>query len=179
MLKIKLIRFGKRNQPHYRMVVQEARTKRDGKYTAKLGHYAPTQDPKILEINLEEYKKWIAKGAQPTDTVAGLVKRFESGNPFPPKKKKPSKKQLAKANKAKETQAEKTEEPTKAETPEPDTQKEEKAEAPVKEEVKSEKPAEEKKPAKTEEKVKKEEKPVKTESKQEEKPKKKKVKETK
>jgi len=48
MLKIKLIRFGKKNQPHYRIVIQEARTKRDGKYTAKLGHYAPAQKPKIL-----------------------------------------------------------------------------------------------------------------------------------
>jgi len=96
MLKIKLIRFGKKNQPHYRIVVQEARTKRDGKYTAKLGHYAPAQEPKVLEINLEEYKKWMTKGAQPTETVASLVKRFETGNPFPPKKKRPSKKQLAK-----------------------------------------------------------------------------------
>jgi len=114
MLKIKLIRFGKRNQPHYRVVVQEARTKRDGKYTAKLGHYAPTQDPKILEINLEEYNKWIAKGAQPTDTVASLAKRFKSGNPFPPKKKKPSKKQLAKAKQAQEKPAK---EPDKAKKP--------------------------------------------------------------
>ncbi|MBU0576125.1 30S ribosomal protein S16 [Patescibacteria group bacterium] len=100
MLKIKLIRFGKKNQPHYRIVIQEARTKRDGKYTAKLGHYSPAQNPKILEINLEEYQKWVAKGAQPTETVASLIKRFESGNPFPPKKKKSSKKQLAKENKA-------------------------------------------------------------------------------
>jgi len=96
MLKIKLVRFGKRNQPHYRIVIQEARTKRDGKYTAKIGHYAPTQNPKILEINLEEYKKWLVKGAQPTETVASLAKRFESGNPFPEKKKGLSKKQIAK-----------------------------------------------------------------------------------
>lgn len=111
MLKIKLIRFGKRNQPHYRIVVQEARTKRDGKYSAKLGHYAPTQNPKLLKIDVEEYKQWIAKGAQPTETVASLFKRFESGNPFPPKTKRPSKKQLAKeaaAKSKKEDQAEKS-----------------------------------------------------------------------
>lgn len=108
MLKIKLIRFGKKNQPHYRIVVQEARTKRDGKYAAKLGHYAPAQEPKVLEINLEEYKKWMTKGAQPTETVASLVKRFETGNPFPPKKKRPSKKQLAKESKAKEESKEAT-----------------------------------------------------------------------
>lgn len=141
MLKIKLIRFGKRNQPHYRIVIQEARTKRDGKYTAKIGHYAPTQNPKILEINLEEYKKWLAKGAQPTETVASLAKRFESGTPFPPKKKKPSKKQLAKTKAAAEKPAEPVvkeepkEEPKKSEKPEV---KEEVKEAPKKEEKKAE-----------------------------------------
>jgi small subunit ribosomal protein S16 len=101
MLKIKLVRFGKKNQPHYRVVVQEARTKRDGKYTANLGHYAPTQEPKLLKIDLEAYQNWISKGAQPTETVTGLVKRFKSGNPFPPKKKRPSKKQLEKNKQAK------------------------------------------------------------------------------
>lgn len=118
MLKIKLIRFGKRNQPHYRIVVQEARTKRDSKYSAKLGHYAPTQNPKLLKIDVEEYEQWIAKGAQPTETVASLFKRFESGNPFPPKTKRPSKKQLAKdrANsEAKEEKAEVKKEAAKAE----------------------------------------------------------------
>lgn len=106
MLKIKLIRYGKKDQPHYRFVVQEAKTKRDGKYTAALGHYAPTQKPKLLEIDLEAYQAWLEKGAQPTETVASLVKRYQSGKPFPTKKKKPSKKQQTaaeKAKKAKET----------------------------------------------------------------------------
>lgn len=96
MLKIKLIRFGKKGQPHYRIVVQEARTKRDGKYTALLGHYAPAQSPKVLKLDLDLYKEWVNKGAQPTDTVASLAIRYESGTPFPAKKAKPSKKQLAK-----------------------------------------------------------------------------------
>lgn len=96
MLKIKLARFGKRHQPHYRIVVNEARDKRDGSYVAAIGQYAPTQTPKILEVNLEEYKNWIAKGAQPTETVEALVKRFESGNPFPEKKASLSKKAKAK-----------------------------------------------------------------------------------
>jgi len=100
MLKIKLARYGKRNQPHYRFVVTEARSKRDGKYTASLGHYAPTQSPKLLEIDVEAYKNWMAKGAQPTDTVAALIKRFQSGNPFPAKKKALSKKALAKVGQA-------------------------------------------------------------------------------
>lgn len=96
MLKIKLARFGKRKQPHYRIVINEARSKRDGAYVDILGHYAPTQQPKTLEIDVDAYKSWIKKGAQPTDTVASLVARYESGNPFPEKKPKLSKKAKAK-----------------------------------------------------------------------------------
>ena len=103
MLKIKLARFGKRHQPHYRLVVAEARSKRDGKYVEKVGHYAPTQQPKILEINVERYQYWLKQGAIPTDTVAALFKRYQSDNPFPPKKQKPSKKAKAKQEAAKET----------------------------------------------------------------------------
>ncbi|MBD3279533.1 MAG: 30S ribosomal protein S16 [Candidatus Pacebacteria bacterium] len=104
MLKIKLVRFGKRNQPHYRIVVQEAKTKRDGKYTAALGHYAPAQQPKVLELDLEAYKQWLQKGAQPTETVANLAKRAQSKQPFPPKKKTLSKKAKAKLAAAKQAQ---------------------------------------------------------------------------
>ncbi len=126
MLKIKLARFGKKNQPHYRIVVNEARSKRDGAYTALLGHYAPTQTPKLLQIDMKEYKAWLTKGAQPTDTVAELAKRFESGTPFPPKKAKPSKKAKAKLALAEEEKAAakkekataKAEAPVVAETPE-------------------------------------------------------------
>ncbi|MBT4124420.1 MAG: 30S ribosomal protein S16 [Candidatus Pacebacteria bacterium] len=102
MLKIKLARFGKRKQPHYRIVINEARDKRDGKYTAQVGRYAPMQEPKILEFNVEAYKDWLTKGAQPTDTVAALFTRFESGNPFPPKKAKLSRKAKTKLAAAKE-----------------------------------------------------------------------------
>jgi len=106
MLKIKLARFGKKNQPHYRMVVTEAKSKRDGKYVEKIGHYAPAQTPKILEIDVKRYNYWVSQGATPTDTVAALFKRYQSGKPFPPKKKKLSKKakaKLAEADKEKET----------------------------------------------------------------------------
>jgi small subunit ribosomal protein S16 len=115
MLKIKLARFGKRNQPHYRIVVNEARDKRDGKYVALLGHYAPTQVPKLLEIDTKAYEKWVGQGAQPTETVESLFKRYQSGNPFPPKTKKPSKKALAKATAQAEAPA--VEETPVAETP--------------------------------------------------------------
>lgn len=105
MLKIKLARFGRRNQPHYRIVVNEARSKRDGQYIDLLGHYAPTQTPKVLDINMELYKEWLAKGAQPTETVAHLAARFESGTSFPEKKPTLSKKAKAKAAQAEEEKA--------------------------------------------------------------------------
>ena len=96
MLKIKLARFGKRNQPHFRIVVNEARDKRDGSYVEMIGHYAPTQQPKVLELDIKKYDAWIAKGAQPTETVAHLYEVVKTGKGFPEKKKRPSKKQLAK-----------------------------------------------------------------------------------
>ena len=101
MLKIKLARFGKKHQPHFRIVVNEARDKRDGKYVAKIGHYAPTLQPKILQIDVKAYQEWLKKGAQPTETVAGLFKRFQSDEPFPVKKRI-SKKAKAKLNQPKE-----------------------------------------------------------------------------
>lgn len=102
MLKIKLARFGKRGQPHFRIIVNEARSKRDGQYIALLGHYAPTASPKTLDLDLKAYAEWLKKGAQPTDTVAALAKKIKSGNPFPEKAKRPSKKSVAKAIAAKE-----------------------------------------------------------------------------
>lgn len=137
MLKVKLARFGKRGQPHYRIVVTEARSKRDGKYTDLLGHYSPAQTPKILKIDVDAYKKWLKKGAQPTDTVASLVKKFQSKDPFPAKKKKLSKKARAKlesgpkdtekkedrAEPAKESSKEKQTENPKKETKDPEVKK--------------------------------------------------------
>ncbi len=88
MLKIKLARYGKKKQPHYRIVVNEARDKRDGSYTALIGHYAPTQKPKVLKVDLEAYDEWISKGAQPTDSVRTIVNRYrrDAEDPFPEEK---------------------------------------------------------------------------------------------
>lgn len=97
MLKIKLARFGKRRQPEYRIVVNEAKDKRDGKYVALLGHYAPTRSPKVLTLDIAEYDQWVKKGAQPTETVAALAKRASLKNPFPKKKAKLSRKAKEKA----------------------------------------------------------------------------------
>lgn len=120
MLKIKLARFGKKNQPHYRIVVTEARSKRDSGYVANLGHYAPTQTPKLLSVNIESYKTWVQKGAQPTDTVASLIKRFESGTPFPAKTPRPSRKTKAKQAEADAAKAQEAATPVAEETPAPE-----------------------------------------------------------
>ncbi len=137
MLKIKLARFGKRHQPEYRIVVNEARDKRDGAYVALLGTYAPTRNPKVLTLDLKAYDEWLKKGAQPTETVANLAKRASSKDPFPPKKKKLSKKALAKKQAEKETKAqekatevaEKAQEVSEANTQEAKTQANQEQEA--------------------------------------------------
>jgi len=116
MLKIKLARFGKKHQAHYRIVVNEARDKRDGKYVALLGHYSPVV-PKKLEIDVKAYEEWVKKGAQATETVAALFKRFQSGNPFPVKKTGLSKKAKAKAEAAKKEAEAPKEEVKVEETP--------------------------------------------------------------
>lgn len=96
MLKIKLARFGKTHQPHYRIVINEAKDKRDGKYVESIGTYAPTQTPKILELDIAAYDAWVVKGAQPTETVAALAERVRGNKPFV-KKAKISKKAKARA----------------------------------------------------------------------------------
>lgn len=75
MLKIKLTRTGKKNQPSFRIVVAEARSKRDGQYTDCLGFYYPLSKPKVVKIDKKKYQEWLAKGAQPTETVRRLAEK--------------------------------------------------------------------------------------------------------
>ena len=72
MLKIRLSRVGKKNQPSYRIIVTERRSKRDGKYIANLGNYTPYKNPAILKLDIEAYDSWLEKGAQPSDVVKNL-----------------------------------------------------------------------------------------------------------
>lgn len=141
MLKIKLARFGKRNQPHYRIVVNKAREKRDGRYIAQVGHYSPAQTPKVLEIDVAAYKTWLKNGAQPTPTVAALFKRYQSGNPFPPKKQQLSRKAKAKLAKPAEEKVE-AEKPAEQPAEAPTEKAAEKPVAPATEAQSAEKPAE-------------------------------------
>lgn len=73
-VKIKLQRLGKIRTPHYRVVVADARTKRDGKVIENIGIYEPKQDPSIIKINSERAQYWLGVGAQPTESVLALLK---------------------------------------------------------------------------------------------------------
>lgn len=75
MVKIRLKRMGAHKKPFYRVVVADARSPRDGKFIEELGYYDPMKDPKVIEIDGEKAKKWLANGAQPTDTVKALLKK--------------------------------------------------------------------------------------------------------
>lgn len=74
MLKIRLSRHGKKRQPSYRVVVSEARFKRDGRYVERLGWFNPLTDPETYLINEGRALYWLSKGAQPTDAVKRLLK---------------------------------------------------------------------------------------------------------
>ena len=73
-VKIKLQRLGKIRTPHYRVVIADARTRRDGKVIENIGIYEPKQDPSIIKINSERAQYWLGVGAQPTESVLALLK---------------------------------------------------------------------------------------------------------
>ena len=87
--KIKLMRLGKMRAPYYRIVVADARTKRDGRVIETIGKYHPKEDPSFIEVNSERAQYWLAVGAQPTDPVAAIFRvtgdwqKFK-GEPAPP-----------------------------------------------------------------------------------------------
>ena len=73
-VKIRLKRMGKIRAPYYRVVVMDSRTKRDGRAIEEIGKYHPTQEPSLIDIDGERAQYWLAKGAQPTEAVAALLK---------------------------------------------------------------------------------------------------------
>ncbi len=75
MLKIRLRRMGAKKAPFYRIVVADSRSPRDGAFVEELGYYNPTTDPVELKVDNEKAAQWIKNGAQPTDTVRGLLKK--------------------------------------------------------------------------------------------------------
>lgn len=72
-VKIRLARHGAKKRPYYRIVVADARAPREGKFIEEVGRYNPCVDPSMIKFDLEKVDKWIANGAQPTDTVARLL----------------------------------------------------------------------------------------------------------
>ena len=75
MVKIRLKRMGAHKKPFYRVVVADARVARDGICIEELGTYDPLADPAAIKIDAEAAKKWLANGAQPTDTAKALLKK--------------------------------------------------------------------------------------------------------
>ncbi len=78
MVKIRLRRMGAKKAPYYRIVVADSRSPRDGRFIEELGVYDPMADGEKIKVDLERAKYWISNGAQPTDTVRGLLKKIEA-----------------------------------------------------------------------------------------------------
>ena len=74
-VKIRLRRMGAKKAPFYRVVVADSRSPRDGRFIEEIGYYNPTTEPSEIKIDAEKANKWIANGAQPTETVKVLLKK--------------------------------------------------------------------------------------------------------
>ena len=73
-VKLRLTRVGSKKNPIYRVVAADSRSPRDGRFIEIVGRYNPQTDPSTIELNEDKVKDWLAKGAQPTDTVRRLLK---------------------------------------------------------------------------------------------------------
>ena len=78
-VKIRLKRMGKIRAPFYRVVVMDSRTKRDGRVIEEIGKYHPTEQPSLIDIDIERAHYWLGQGAQPTEAVAALIKIVDGG----------------------------------------------------------------------------------------------------
>jgi small subunit ribosomal protein S16 len=111
MVKIRLMRLGKKKQPYFRVVVADSRSPRDGRIIENIGRYHPRAHPSVIEIDEERAMHWLQNGAQPSDPVkvllqkTGIWERFSGEAPPPPKPAKQPKPPPA------EAAAEPTEEP--------------------------------------------------------------------
>ena len=78
MVRIRLRRAGAKKAPFYRVVVADSHFARDGRSIEEIGTYDPLTEPATIKIDMERAKYWISNGAQPTDTVRGLLKKAEA-----------------------------------------------------------------------------------------------------
>lgn len=72
-VKIRLARHGAKKKPYYRVVVTDARARRDGRFIEQVGRYNPCVDPTYVQLDLEKIDSWIKNGAQPTERVSKLI----------------------------------------------------------------------------------------------------------
>ncbi|MDP6037922.1 MAG: 30S ribosomal protein S16 [Candidatus Latescibacteria bacterium] len=75
MVRLRLRRMGAKKAPFYRVVAANGTAPRDGRFIEILGHYNPTKDPQVIELNDERIQYWLGVGAQPSDTVRNLIRR--------------------------------------------------------------------------------------------------------
>ena len=73
-VKIRLRRIGQKKRPFYRVIVADSRSPRNGRFIEEIGYYDPNRDPSVIKFDEEAAKKWLATGAQPTETVSKLLK---------------------------------------------------------------------------------------------------------
>lgn len=73
--KIRLKRMGAKKKPFYRIVVADSRAPRDGRFIEEIGYYNPNTNPADIKVDAEKAQKWLATGAQPSDTVRSLLKK--------------------------------------------------------------------------------------------------------
>ena len=74
-VKIRLRRMGKKKAPFYRIVVADSRYPRDGRFIEEIGYYDHMTDPVTIKVDKEKVDKWLATGAQPTETVRSLINK--------------------------------------------------------------------------------------------------------
>ena len=73
-VKMRLKRMGQKKAPFYRIIVADSRSPRDGRFIAEVGTYDPSTEPSTIKVDAELAQKWLSNGAQPTETVAKLLK---------------------------------------------------------------------------------------------------------
>lgn len=81
MLMIRLARFGSKKKPTYRVVVIEKERARDGRAVEIVGHYNPVSQPQVVSLKLDRIEHWMKSGAQPSDTVARLMRKYPVAEP--------------------------------------------------------------------------------------------------
>ena len=88
MVRIRLQRMGRKKRPFYRVVAADSQAPRDGAFLETIGHYDPLTEPATVVIDEEKALKWLRHGAQPTETVAGLLKKLGVWDKFAAEKGK-------------------------------------------------------------------------------------------